>query len=344
MNSKYIFPKWQREMWYELPGNPVIGHFEGDKTRYAIGDPQIILPGELDNKWHMFFHANKGGTESNEGSYNHCISDDGISWEFKKVWDWHYGPSFITCDGEKWILFYTEYFTEDMKKYDNYRADTIIRARWTYDFKIWSEPVDILMPETEWEREGEKIQARNPCVVKMDDNCYRLYYSAGTVWLDDCGYEEPKYIGCAESLSILGPYTKRNEPIIAPDTSIKYRNFGAGAIKVYKYGDYFLGLYNPIYKDDLGHSRSAISVILSDDGIEWSEAPYNPIIIPTEKWKKAIVYQLDLRQYNGKLWLYYNARDEWQNGVERIGCSVLNWKGIEIKKMWDIPKIDSEIL
>ena len=51
------FPAWQRENWVEAPGNPVIGCFETPEAGYAIGDPQILVPGEFDGQWHAFYHG-----------------------------------------------------------------------------------------------------------------------------------------------------------------------------------------------------------------------------------------------------------------------------------------------
>ena len=144
------------------------------------------------------------------------------------------------------------------------------------------------------------------------------------VKLQDCGYEEPKYISFAESDSPLGPYEKLGRPIIAPDADNPYRNLGAGAIKVYSYNGGFLGLYNSIYVDDKGHSRSAINLLLSEDGENFEEAPFNPIVLPTGRgWNSDLVYQLDLVRWGEELRLYYNAREGQEEGIERIGCSII---------------------
>jgi len=109
---------------------------------------------------------------------------------------------------------------------------------------------------------------------------------------------------------------------------VPYRNFGAGAIKVYRWDGIYIGFNNGIYIDHEGRSRSAICLMASEDGVKWEDAPFNPIIPPTDGWKRAFVYQLDakfIEEKDGtrKIMLYYNARDDWKGGVERIGCSVL---------------------
>jgi hypothetical protein len=330
--SKIKFPDWEREKWKDFSGNPIVEHIDGSVDRHAIGDPQIILPGEYDEVWHMFFHAN--GAEAKDVSFMHCISDDGIIWKTEYSLNWQLGPTCLTSDGNKWYL----YYTRCLSTMDENDVNTVVSVRTSYNLKDWSESADLIIPELEWEREGKKIQARNPCMVILPDGKYRLYYAAGTIWFNDTGYEEPKYISFAESESLMGPFIKYGKPVIAPDKDIWYKNFGSGAMRVYKYGDYFLGMINYIYTDIEKHSRSAICVAMSEDGISWEDAPYNPIILPADGWKKAMVYQLDLRFREGKLLLYYNARDEWWNGTECIGLSTLDWNGTIPEKMWKLPE------
>ena len=80
-------------------------------------------------------------------------------------------------------------------------------------------------------------------------------------------------------------------------------------------------------------------MLLSDDGITWYDAPYNPIISPSgDSWKKGLIYQLDLRWYEGRLWLFYNTREGWSDAKEWIGCSTLEWTGTRPEKMWHLPR------
>jgi len=313
------FPSWEREKWVDLEENPLIIPI---KDRKVIADPQVLLPGEFDDKWHIFFTG---------GDFYHYVSMDGIKWEYVYDYKWDSWPAYITSDGKLWIVYYTHISLET--------GVGTIKARTSKDLINWSEPIDILEPELDWEKEGKKKQVRNPCLIKLPNGKYRLYYSGGTVWMHDMGFEEPKYIGVAESDSPFGPFKKRSEPIIRPDEKIWYRNYGAGAIKVYKFGDFFLALTNGIYIDNEGKSRSAINLMLSKDGTEWIDASYNPIILPSKGWKKALVYQLDLRYWENKLWLFYNARDGWKNARECIGCSILEWESLPVpEKLWELPK------
>ena len=63
----------------------------------------------------------------------------------------------------------------------------------------------------------------------------------------------------------------------------------------------FAGLNNGIYYDEEGKPGSSLHLLLSKDGIEWHKFPFNPIIYPEEGWKRAFVYQVDLKRVNNEL-------------------------------------------
>lgn len=302
-----MIPEWSPEKWRDLQENPLIS-----PVGRVIGDPQVLAPGEYDDYWHMYVWGDRprGGS-----CIYHYDSRDGINWRLIETitsFSKNCGLVYLYREENIWYMLYTKYMSY-----------TTICIRASEDLQNWSEEITLIVPDLSWEMEGPKCQVRNPCLIRID-NIYRLYYSGGTVWLDDCGYEEPKYISFAESKSIFGPYKKYGEPIISPEQRLHYRNLGAGAIKVFKWGGQLLGFYNGIYKDQEGRSRSAICIATSSDGKDWIEAPFNPIISPTEGWKRALVYQLDVVfDYQGKTMIYYNARDGWREGIERIGASIL---------------------
>lgn len=344
------FPNWQREKWIDNPNNPVVGYWGEGKPHAAIGDPQVLTPGEFDDKWHMFYHGFYDDTYT--PYFHHIVSDDGYKWDIAYKLQWEVNPVNIFHDNGVLYVCYSATVAREPGGYEKYKCINIIRMRQSVDLVHWSDAKDILIPELDWEKEFDEsqpglIEIRNPCLVKIGEK-YRLYYSAGTVKLHDCGYEEPKYIGFAESDSPYGPYLKNPTPIIAPNSNIPYRNYGAGAIKVFGSENSFIGLYNSIYIDKDGCSRSAINLIKSYDGITWEEAPFNPIIIPADEyesaelaekrsWKRTLVYQLDLVKWHDELRLYYNAREGTNNGTEQIGCSVIKDTETDIHKLWYIP-------
>ena len=322
---QFQFPDWQPDKWHHLPENPIIAPPDYHKWPGVIGDPQVLLPGEFDDMWHMFCIGH--------GRFFRYDSSDGVAWDLIYTYEWKSGPVSLTHDGTQWVVFYSHH------KGWWECSDCGIAVRTSQDLENWSEPEDVILPELDWECEGKAVQLRNPCLVALPDGRFRLYYSGGTVWMHDMGFEEPKYVSFAESDSMFGPYVKHGEPVLAPDPGKPYRSYGAGAMKVFRYGDIFLGLSNGIYLDEEEHSHSAIDVLLSEDGIVWEDAPYNPIISPEgDGWKKSLIYQLDLRWYDGKLWLYYNTREGWSHAKEWIGCSTLEWDGMKPEKMWHLPR------
>ena len=331
------FPNWQREKWTDAPGNPLVRGFGEMRERAVQGDPQVLTPGEFDGQWHMLYHGFYD--EEYTPFLHHLVSDDGYDWKMLSKQQMNVNPIFIFRDNGKWILYYSAALRREPGAVEKYGCVNMIRARVSDDLVSWSDDIDILAPVLPWEREHDAsqpdcIQARNPCVVKLGEGRCRLYYSAGTILLRDCGYEEPKYIGFADGPTPLGPFSRNPEPVLSPLTKIPHRNFGAGAIKVYGWGGKFLALYNGIYLDGAGHSRSAISLLVSEDGVNFAEAPYNPIILPEgQDWKKGLVYQFDLVRFEDEMRLYYNARDGFENGIERIGCSAIKTDE-PVVKLW----------
>jgi hypothetical protein len=179
----------------------------------------------------------------------------------------------------------------------------------------------ILKADDKYSREGApKGSIGNACIVKTADG-YRLYFSAGLVYLKDCGFSEPRYICYATAPSIEGPYTWIGKPLIKPDSTDPYRNAGAGAIKVYKTSDGYVGYENGIALLKDGHSYSSITLLESKDGTTWSKVSSEPFLKPTTGWQRDYVYALDLKFYNNKFYLFYNARrgHHWAVGHECIG-------------------------
>lgn len=319
-----LFPDWQAEKWHDPRTRWLIDPKIGFKPGIILGDPQVLLPGEFDERWHMFLIG--------RGHFFRLDSDDGLEWSL--VYDnmWDSGPTCVTSDGEKWIVYYSKH------DWANHKPDSVIVARTSTDLTNWSEPRTVLEPTLAWEKEGPVVQIRNPNLVRLGDNHFRLYYCGGTNWMGDMNFEEPKYIGCADADNPFGPFRKVESPIIRPDHTKWYRNFGSGAIKVFRYGKLFLGMVNGVYLDKELHSRSAIGVMLSKDGIAWTDAPYNPIVAPSDgPPRKTLVYQLDLRHYQGGLWLYYNAREGWAKASEGICLANLQWNGPVPEKLWRLP-------
>ena len=296
--------------WEDYSGNPVL---EAGEPKDWVADPTTVTPScSIDGYWHMFCCGGLG--------VRHYRSMDGLTWNYLSVVDSGYSPYVFMEDGVCY-LFYQK---------GSRHNEVYIVCRKSEDLESWSEPYAILRGGLPWEQGlmGEPY-VRNACMVKVFDN-YLLYYSAGYLLLPDTGYEEPLFIGLATSKDgILGPYVKNSRPIMEPNPLDPWRNFGAGAIKVYYNSELnlLLGFENGIYIGADAHTHSALHLLVSTDGLIWLDAPYNPILKPEGNgWKKAFVYQCDVKRVGDELHLYYNARDGWRDATERIGLAVCKLK------------------
>lgn len=285
------------------PEHPLI---EPPPWEWLIADPTVLTPDNSpDGRWHLFAWSLKG--------IHHYIGDDGFEWSKTG------GPLFgglrpcIRRENDTYYLFYEFYYW--------LRRQTVVAVRSSQDLINWSEQIDLLVPEFPWE--GRVFGCNgNPSLVSGDFG-YRLYYSANLVFLPDCLFIEPKYIGVAEASSITGPYRKVREPLLSPDPHHKLRNFGAGAIKVYPVDGGFVGLNNGIYKDELGRTHSAIMLLASENGFDFEQVVEGAIVAPVEgTWRHSFVYALEVVSYRDELRMYFNGRDGWMIGKERIGCAI----------------------
>ena len=291
--------------WQEHPANPLIQPPDGE---WLIGDPTVLRPDESpDGRWHLF-------ANSLLGIYHH-VSDDGIAWQRLEpiLFELGYVRPFILRDGGAYHLFFEHFLSA---------SDSRIEQITSTDLAAWSTPTIVLTADLPWEQEG-MATVGNP-FVELRDGTYWLYYSATTVFLADASFNEPRYVGLARSPSLAGPWTKEPQPILRPDAKEPYRNHGAGSFKLLDGGwpDRRIGLENGIYLDAEGHSRSAIFVLQSDDGLAWRQLCPAPIILPHgDGWEKALIYAFDTARVGNELRLYFNARDGWADGVERIGMA-----------------------
>ncbi|RJO65071.1 MAG: glycosyl hydrolase family 43 [Myxococcales bacterium] len=291
--------------WTDHPENPLI---EPSKPDWMIADPSVVTPADSpDGRWHLFANGIILGIQ-------HFASDDGVHWtrEGKRLF---LGiRPYLFKENDVFFLFYEKGASLNR---------SVIAVRKSRDLKAWSEPVTVLEPSLAWEGKGLRTNG-NPCLVKHQDR-YRLYFSAGWVFLKDCLFLEPKYIGVAEADAIDGPYRKHPDFLIGPSHDPFFRNLGAGSMKVIppdEDGTWY-AFNNGIYKDAAGKSRSEIHLLKSEDGYAWRVVSKQPLLAPTDSgWKRALVYAMHVVNYGGEWRMYYNARDGWFIGKERIGLAV----------------------
>lgn len=290
------------------PKNPLI---EPPAREYGwqhiIADPAVVTPRDApDRKWHLFAHSLAG--------IHHYLSEDGIDWRKSGgVLFAGLRPFVVAEDG--FVMFYERYRSP-------LRSHICLRR--SRDLATWGEEHNVLTPAWGWEGRGMFTNS-NPCVVRHR-HLWRLYFSASWVWLKNCGFIEPRYIGYAESGNLEGPYEKSPEPLIVPSPDVPWRNHGAGSIKVIaptKRGEPWFALNNGIFIDARGKNRSEIHLLESDDGLAWRECFPEPILAPeSQGWKRALVYAMCLVEHEGETRIYYNARDGWMFGRERIGVAI----------------------
>lgn len=293
--------------------NPVI---KNPKSSFVIADPSVLTPDEShDKKWHLFCHTFFG--------VYHYESLDGISFEKKgKIVNRAMRPDINRVDG-RYYLFY------ERIKPVICNALTLLGAKWkseiycveSDDLVNWSQPYLVLGKTRPFEEDKKGQALSNPFLLK-EENDYRLYYSCGQTYIKDCGFCEPTHISFAQSQRITEGYISREKPIISPDKDKKHLNLCSGCLKVYKLSDCYIGLQNGIYEEN-GKSHSAIMLLKSDDGENFTFVKMflEPQVCNGSKWMAQYVYACCLTFYDGKLRLYFNARNVSNNltGRERIG-------------------------
>lgn len=294
--------------WREHEGNPLI---DPPFPSPIIADPTFLPPRETpDGLWHLFAHSILG--------IHHFISRDGLAW--KRI------PGVVCRGSLRAFLFRHDgayhLFYERFLRLFPFAYRSRLEARTSRDLYSWSGPAVVLEPALAWHREGCAGAVSNPCVLE-EEGGFRLYYSAGLVYLRDCRFSEPKYIGAAFARDVMGPYDPAPQPALQPSAGDTYASMGAGAMKVLRAADGFVGFQNGIYWDpERTHTRSAIRLVASRDGLAWEIPAREPILRPGSGWKKGFVYALDVRRVGDSYYLYFNARDGWLTGRESIGLAV----------------------
>ncbi len=294
-------------------GNPII---KNPAESFVIADPSVLTPDEAhDGRWHLFCHTFFG--------VYHYESSDGISFTKKgRIVKRAMRPNINLKDGT-YYLFY------ERTRPVILNALSLIGVKWkseiycteSKDLSSWSEPYLVIENTRDFEKDDRGTAISNPFLIEKDSK-YRLYYSCGQTFIKDCGFSEPTHISFAESAEINRGYISRTAPIISPDKNIPYLNLCSGCLKVYKLKDCYIGLQNGLFEEN-GKSHSAIMLLKSDDGESFEFV--KPFLVPQKcknsNWMAQYVYACCLTFYEGRLRLYFNARNVSDNlrGRESIG-------------------------
>lgn len=312
------FDEFSRAEFKLYENNPIL---RNPKSSFVIADPSVLTPSEShDGKWHLFCHTFFG-------VYRY-ESEDGINFKnCGKITNRAMRPNINYSDG-KYYLFY------ERTKPVILNALSLLGVKWkseiycteSKDLKSWSEPYLVIGKTRPFEQDEHGQAISNPFLIKTP-SAYRMYYSCGQTFIKDCGFCEPTHISFAESENICSDYVSRQSPIISPDKNSKYLNLCSGCLKVYELKDCYIGLQNGIFEEN-GKSHSAIMLLKSEDGIDFEFV--RPFLVPQKcgnsRWMAQYVYACCLTCYDGKLRLYFNARNVSNNltGRESIGLFQAN--------------------
>ena len=312
--------EFARLEWRGLPdAPPVITPPIGSPL---VADPTFLLPHETpDGRWHLFAHSVVG--------VHAFTSDDGVRWSRPRLAVPHaMRPYVLRADG-LYHLFYERYpaFRLLLSPIPGLPWRSWIEHRVSADLRRWSRATVVLRPSLGWHRtQGRGAAVGNPTVLPAAPGGWTLHYSAALVRVPDCGFDEPLHLGVAHAETIAGPYRPEPQPILSPSSADPRCNLGAGAMRVLRLADGFVGLQNGIAWDAAARrSSSAISVRVSADGRHWTYAHPAPIVAPTTGWRARFVYACDVRRGpTGRWYLYFNGRDRapMLAGREAIGFVV----------------------
>lgn len=299
-------------------GNPII---RNPWNSFVIADPSVVAEdASPDGKIHLFAHGFFG-------VYRY-ISDDGISFnKIDKIVNNAMRPNINSVDG-KYYLFYekTRPVIFNLLSLFGGKWESDIYCIESEDLKNWSKPYPVITQTRDYEIYGNGHAISNPFLTKFNGK-FRLYYSCGQTFIEDCGFCEPTHISFAESDYVSSGYISREKPVISPDKESLYLNLCSGCLKVYRLKDCYIGLQNGIYKRG-DKSHSGIVLLKSDDGInfEYVREFLSPQICGESKWMAQYVYACCLSQQGNKLRLYFNARNTSSNltGRESIGVFEAN--------------------
>jgi len=287
--------------WIDHPDNPLI---EPPRPEPMIADPTVLDPARTcDGRWHLYTNS--------VAFIRHYTSEDGVHWSKIDGRCFQGIRPFLFEENGTYYLLYERHLSL-------WRSGIALRQ--STDLHTWDKPRMLIIASRRTDG-GFMRFLGNPCMIRIGDT-YRLYFSYDWVFLRDCFYPEPKYVGYASASSIQWPFIRHPDPLIRPDPADRYRSMGAGSVKLLPDGNGGWWVFNNgVYRDQEGHSRGAILLLHSRDGLAFEQAVSDPIVAPEPGWKRAFVYACDPVWHGDEVRLYYNARDGWFRGKERIGLA-----------------------
>ena len=182
-----------------------------------------------------------------------------------------------------------------------------------------------MVADLPWERYDAVM---TPCVIELENDVLRMYYSAGE-------WYEPDAIGVAHSYDGGMTWVKHGNPVLYPDPTSGHDNYKVTSPHVlFHDGWYYLfycgfrGTFPPhiyLMLPDMDHAT--VNLVRSKDGLtNWQNSLENPIVAPEQaenSWNCDAVYKpyVLYDEATSRWLLWYNGRC---GGLERIGVSSLH--------------------
>ncbi len=176
--------------------------------------------------------------------------------------------------------------------------------------------------------------AKDPYVIRFKDR-YLMYYSVP-------GYKEPNGnskgwgIGIAESQNLIN-WTRIGEVNIDPEAAYESKGFAAPCALVID------GKVNLFYQTYGNGNSDAICHAMSDDGINFTRNPTNPVFSPTGNWNCGRAIDAEVVAFKGKYYLYYATRDK-DFKIQMLGVAVTGKKSTFNRNSWKNLSVDSAML
>ena len=300
--------EWLGLKWNYFNKNPVINP---PFLSSIIADPTFVTPEQSpDNKWHIFAHSIFG--------IHHYESFDGIKYKkLKLIVNFGVRP-FIFINEKKFLIFYEKVFSLFRFPFYDYRLEVIESD----DLYYWSNPKVILKPNLVWHKSYiSKGTVGGPSVFKFK-NRYILIYTGGLKLIKNCLFTEARYGGVAKSSYVNKNYLPDMNPINENGVDFKInKNNRNIPSRVYKIDDGYIGLQTMFYNSINNKPACQIKLLYSKNGDEWFENKKFKIT-PDCGWKSDYVYVGDMKIYNNKVYIYFNARNGQLIGKECIGLVI----------------------
>ena len=262
--NNLTFEQFNNAEFKLFEGNPII---KNPLESFVIADPSVLTPDiSHDGKWHLFCHTFFG-------VYRY-ESDNGVDFTNKgKIVNRAMRPNINYINGKYYLFF-------ERTRSVIFNLLSLVGAQWrseiycveSTDFKSWSEPYRVIGKTREYEEYNKGYAISNPFLINVDGK-YRMYYSCGQTFIDDCGFCEPTHISFAESENVTTGFVSRETPIISPDKTKEYLNLCSGCLKVYKLKDCYIGLQNGLYEKE--PAKNAAGEYIYKFSVEGQEGYYD---------------------------------------------------------------------